>query len=107
MRSNRMSTVVLAALLLSVPPVSCATNPKPPASSLQPGEQTFLDILSGPYRDKYSDSDLLEEGHKVCDAYEQGMTEAQARKMIQTDLGLEPGQFIGALDGGLLCSPKS
>ena len=88
-----------------VAPVSACTVTK----TSGPSDQVFLDILSGPLRDKFTDSQLLAEGKKVCDARAEGQTWDQLAGMVAKDLNLAPrtdlaGQFMGGVDGGL-CPP--
>lgn len=98
----RKSAPVLLAALLSIPLVSCTVTKE---TGTKPDDAKFLLALSGPIREKYPDSTLLAEGQKVCDAIAQGKTEEQAKQMIQADLGVDSGQFIGAIYAGHLCDP--
>lgn len=96
-----MATVGLfVSLLVSSCQVSATSGPQ------DTGNSVFLDALSGPIREKYADSVLIAEGRKACDALAQGQSEAQVKKMIFTDLGIDPGQFIGAVYGGMNCGSK-
>jgi len=94
----------LVAVLLAAPTAACTITT---TTGNRPDNATFLDALSGPIRNKYPDSTLLTEGKKACDAFAQGQSEAQVEKMIQTDLGVDSGQFIGAVYGGLACFPNN
>lgn len=104
MKSTGALALAAAALLLSVPLASCSVRTE---SGSGPDESVFLDALSGPIRDKYPDSVLIAEGKKACDAFAQGQSEDQVEAMIKTDLGVNPGQFIGAVYGGLHCFSSS
>lgn len=104
MASIRTITWALTAVLLSVPTASCTiTTTTGPA---QPDNAVFLDALSGPIRSGYPESVLIAEGQKACDAFAQGKNEDQVKQMIEKDLQVNPGQFIGAVYGGMACYPK-
>lgn len=92
----------MLAALLSIPLASCTVTKE---AGTKPDDAKFLLALSGPIREKYPDATLLAEGQKVCDAYARGQTEEQAKQMVQADLGVDPGQFIGAIHAGHLCDP--
>lgn len=106
MRSANAVLLALVALFAVVQLTACSgSQPSDP----QTREQTFLDIASGPLRDRFSDSVLIAEGNKVCEARAQGQTWDQLEQMVTNDLNLNPdsghaGQFMGAVDGGL-CAP--
>ncbi len=104
MRSQLRGVAIVVLVLFSS--VSCSVTASTGSDS-SPDEGVFLDALSGPIRDKYSDSVLLAEGRKVCDAFAQGRNEDEVETMISTDLGVDSGQFIGAVYGGLRCFPAS
>jgi hypothetical protein len=104
MRSRKAAIMGLVGLLMAVTVSACTVT-----NSSGPSDQVFLDILSGPLRDEFSDSQLLAEGKKVCDARAQGAQWDQLREMVVTDLNLASrtnlaGQFMGGVDGGL-CPP--
>ena len=104
MRSREAAIVALVGLFTVVPVSACTAT-----KSSGPSDQVFLDILSGPLRDEFSDSQLLAEGKKVCDARARGEQWEQLREMVAADLNLAPrtdlaGQFMGGVDGGL-CPP--
>ena len=100
MRSLSAVAPALVVALLSVPLVSCTVTTE---TGSKPDDARFLEALSGPIRAKYPDSALLAEGQKVCDAFAKGQTEDQAKQMIAADLGVDSGQFIGAIYAGNLC----
>ena len=109
MRSPNAVTVGLVALCVVVQVSACSGSRSPDPTGSQTREQTFLDIASGPLREQFSDSVLLAEGKKVCDARAQGQKWDQLEQMVAKDLNLDPasgeaGQFMGAVDGGL-CAP--
>ncbi len=89
-------------LFVSIQVSSCQAS----VSSDQDEHSVFLDALSGPIREKYPDSVLIDEGNKACDAFAQGQSEEQVMKMIKTDLNVDAGQFIGAVYGGMNCGSK-
>ena len=104
MRSPTAVVAALAAVFMVVPVSACTVT-----KTSGPSDQVFLDILTGPLRDKFSDSQLLAEGRKVCDARAQGKNWDQLQQMVVTDLNLGSdkglaGQFMGGVDGGL-CAP--
>lgn len=104
MRSPKAVIVTLVAMFLVLPVSACTVT-----KTSGPSDQVFLDILSGPLRDKFSDSQLLTEGKKVCDARAQGKNWDQLEQMVANDLNLGSarglaGQFMGGVDGGL-CAP--
>lgn len=100
----RRITPAVAALLLAVPTASCTVTTR--TGPAQPDTALFLEALSGPVRSKYPDSTLIAEGQKACDAFAQGQNEDQVKKMIEQDLQVDAGQFIGAVYGGMACFPK-
>jgi len=105
MRSPNGAAMALAGLFVAVQVSACSFSTQAPG----PPDQVFLTILTGPLRDRFSDSDLLAEGKKVCDARAQGQTWDQLEQMAVKDLNLtagEAGQFMGAVDGGL-CTPSN
>lgn len=102
MGSKKTLASAAVALVLSVPMASCSVT-----AGSGPNQTVFLDALSGPIRDKHPDPVLIAEGRKVCDAFAQGQSEDQVENMISTDLGVDSGQFIGAVYAGLDCFPKS
>ena len=109
MRSPHAVTLALVGLLVVVQVSACSMSRSPEPRDSQTREQVFLDIASGPLRDHFSDSVLLAEGKKVCDARAQGQKWDQLEQMVVKDLNLDPnsgeaGQFMGAVDGGL-CTP--
>jgi hypothetical protein len=106
MRSPNAVTAALVGLFVVVQGSACSfsvdTNPGP-------DNQVFLDITSGPLRDRFSDAELLAEAKKVCDARAQGQTWDQLEQMVIEDLKLPPksglaGQFMGGVDGAM-CPP--
>ena len=104
MGSHKAAIVALVGLFMVVPVSACTVT-----KSSGPSDQVFLDILSGPLRDEFSDSQLLAEGKKVCAARAQGQKWDQLEEMVAKDLKLAPGtdlagQFMGGVDGGL-CPP--
>ncbi len=111
MRSPGVVKVVLTGLFLMLAPSACSvstsTSTSPDVTG-QARDETFLGIASGPLRDRFSDSVLLDEGRKVCAARAQGKSWDQLRQMVVEDLKLDrglAGQFMGAVDGGL-CTPR-
>lgn len=104
MGSIRRITPAVAAALLAVSTASCTITTTTGPS--QPDNAVFLDALSGPIRSKYPESVLIAEGQKACDAFAQGQNEDQVKKMIEKDLQVNAGQFIGAVYGGMACFPK-
>ncbi len=108
MRARAVARLATAALLVSLLVSSCqVTKTSGPAGTTSDADETvFLDALSGPIRDKYPDSVLIAEGRKACEAFANGSSEDDVEKMIATDLGVDPGQFIGAVYGGMSCFPK-
>ena len=103
----RFIKTVAPAMVLAILTTSTAACTVTTESGTKPDDARFLEALSGPIRDKYQDSALLAEGQKVCDAFAKGQTEDQAKQMIAKDLGVDSGQFIGAVYAGNLCSPHS
>ena len=109
MRSPHAVTLALVGVLVVAQVSACSESRSPAPTGAQTREQAFLDITSGPLRDHFSDSVLLAEGKKVCDARAQGQKWDQLEQMVAKDLNLDPasgeaGQFMGAVDGGL-CAP--
>lgn len=105
MRVNRFFALAAAGLLIATGLSSCHVK-NDPAAYDKAEETAFLNILSGPLRDKYSDEDLIAEGHKACEAFSQGKSSDQVADMVEADLKLDPGsvgQFMGGLYGGLEC----
>jgi len=103
MRSPNAVSMAIAGFFVVVQISACSSSTQPPG----PPDEVFLSILTGPLRDRFSDSDLLAEGKKVCDARAQGQSWDQLAEMAAKDLNLTPGeagQFMGGLDGGL-CTP--
>jgi hypothetical protein len=108
MRPRRNLTLAAVGLLVATSLSSCHVKNDPVAYQKMQ-EKTFLDILSGPLRDKYSDADLIAEGHKACEAFSRGKSSDQVADMVETDLNLDPGsvgQFMGGLYGGLDCNDR-
>lgn len=111
-KDRRSKTPVMSAAVVffvALSAVSCGVSYESDNSGWNPDEQVFLDILSGPIRDRYDSTVLIEEGRKACAAFSNGQSERQVMEMIQADLGADPGmagQFIGAVKGGMSCHPK-
>lgn len=105
----RQQCAVAVVGLIAAVQISACHVTSDPAAVEKSQEATFLDILYGPIRDKYSDSVLIAEGRKACDAFGQGQSQEQVQQLVATDLALDPGlvsQFMGAIYGGLDCGPK-
>lgn len=104
MRSLSAVTVAVAGLFVVVQVSACSEPRSPEPTGSQIREQVFLDVVSGPMRDHFSDSVLIAEGKKVCDAKAQGQSWDQLEQMVAKDLNLDPHsgevtQFMGATDG--------
>ena len=104
MRSLNAVTLALAALFTVVHVSACSPSRPPEPTGSQIREQAFLDIVSGPMRDRFSDSELITEGKKVCDAKARGQSWDQLEHMVTTDLKLDPAsgevtQFTAAAEG--------
>jgi hypothetical protein len=103
MRSTNAVILALVALFAAVQLTACSV---PRSTDPHTREQTFLDVASGPLRDHFSDSVLIAEGKKVCQARAQGQNWDQLEQMVAKDLNLDPdsgeaSQFMGAVDSGL------
>jgi hypothetical protein len=106
MRSLNAVTLALVVLFMVVQVSACSASRSPQPTGAQVSEQAFLDILSGPLRDRFSDSVLIAEGKKVCEAKSKGQSWDQLEQMVAKDLNLDPDsgeltQFVGGVNGGL------
>jgi len=80
MRSPNAVTLALVGLLVVVQVSACSMSRSPEPRGSQTREQVFLDIASGPLRDHFSDSVLLAEGKKVCDARARARSGTNSRR---------------------------
>jgi hypothetical protein len=104
--ANYPAIVAVLGLLVGPLATACSESGSPGPTSSQIRDQVFLDVVSGPMRDRFSDSVLLAEGRKVCEAKSQGQSRDQIEQMVTQDLNLDPRaqpgeliQFMGAVDG--------
>jgi hypothetical protein len=94
MRSQRITALAAVGLFISTQVPSCRTVPPSDPSAQQMQDNMFLDGVNKELRDKYPDSVLIAEGHKVCDALSQGQSEHQVAEMVKKDFaGTAPTMF--------------
>ena len=111
MRTKSALAAVATGAFLSLQVCSChvehVSADSPAAEKSR--EKTFIYIVYGSIRDKYSDEDLIAEGKKACEAFHQGQSKDQVQQMVASDMDFDSAeldQFMGAVYGGLECSPK-